>query len=283
MSSVNWNRVQQDDFRVPPDRPLADLTADLTRLLGDVDPHQRDDLALPVLETWIGRGVYDDLLPGLGDGMVAGLRVGLGERDTDSVFRRSFSALVLAECIARDNERPLVPGSKVLDWGDRIATWLLRERDLRGYVPGKGWAHAVAHGADALGTLAESPHVAAAELTVILDVIGERVTQPVDQLFVNGEPDRLAAATIAVLRRDRVPTDILEVWVSSIVTSCAPHGSHSDRDPHLATGNADAFLRALYLQLALGPRPPAVRADLLLLVVDELRALNRNFLGRRPG
>jgi len=282
MSSVNWNRVQQDDFRVPSDRPLADLTADLTRLLGDVDPRNRDDLALPVLETWIERGVYDDLLPGLGDGMVAGLRVGLGERDTDSVFRRSFSALVLAECIARDNQRPLVPGGKVLDWGDRLATWLLRERDLRGYVPGKGWAHAVAHGADALGVLAESPHVGAAELTVVLDVIGERVTQPVDQLFVNGEPDRLAAATIAVLRRDRVPTDILEVWVSSIVTSCTPRGSHSDGDPHLATGNADAFLRALYLQLALGPRPPAVRADLLLLLVEELRALNPNFLGRRP-
>ena len=32
-----------------------------------------------------------------------GSRVGLGERGTDTVFRRSFSALVLAECIARDN------------------------------------------------------------------------------------------------------------------------------------------------------------------------------------
>ena len=44
-----------------------------------------------------------------------------------------------------------MPGGKVLEWGDRLATWLLRERDLRGFVPGKGWAHAVAHGADALG------------------------------------------------------------------------------------------------------------------------------------
>jgi hypothetical protein len=43
----------------------------------------------------------------------------------------------------RDNKRPLVPGNKVLEWGDRLATWLLRERDLRGFVPGKGWAHAI--------------------------------------------------------------------------------------------------------------------------------------------
>ena len=110
--------------------------------------------------------------------MAAGLGVGLGERDTDSVFRRSFSALILGECIGRDNDRPLVAGGKVLEWGDRVATWLLRERDLRGFVPGKGWAHAVAHGADALGTLARSPHVGTAELTVILDVIADRLLLP---------------------------------------------------------------------------------------------------------
>ena len=94
---------------MPSDRPLDDLTAELTRMLGDPDPAQRDGTAFPTLTTWIERGVYDDLLAGLGDGMATGLRVGLGERDTDTVFRRSFSALVLGECIARDNVRPLLP------------------------------------------------------------------------------------------------------------------------------------------------------------------------------
>ena len=56
------------------------------------------------------------------------------------------------------------PAAKILEWGDRIATWFLRERDLRGFVPGKGWAHAIAHGADALGALGESPHLAGPEL-----------------------------------------------------------------------------------------------------------------------
>ena len=79
----------------------------------------------------------------------------------------------MTRAIDRDNQRPLVSGGKVLDWGDRIATWLLREVDLRGFVPGKGWAHAVAHGADVLKTLAESPHLSAPELTVLLDVIAD--------------------------------------------------------------------------------------------------------------
>jgi hypothetical protein len=210
--------------------------------------------------------------------MALGLQVGLGETDTDSVFRRSFSVLVLGECIARDNARPLMPGGKILEWGDRIATWLLRERDLRGFVPGKGWAHAVAHGADALGTLAESPHLSTNELTVVLDVIADRLLLPVERLFASGEPDRLALATLKVLRRNRVPLRVLEPWIARLGAAAAARSSYDDRDPFLAGGNAEAFLRSLYLQLSLGPLPPEVRSDLLLVVVDALKATNPHYL-----
>ena len=39
-------------------------------------------------------------------------------------------------------------------------------------------------------------------------------------------------------------------------------------------GDVQAFLRALHLQLALSLRPPARRADLLLAVIEQLRAAN---------
>jgi hypothetical protein len=278
MSGSYWKQVHAEGLTVPSDRPLDDLTAELTRMLGSPDPAHRDGMAYPTLATWIHRGVYDDLLAGLGDGMAMWLRVGLGEAGTDSVFRRSFSALVLAECIARDNSRSLMTGDKILEWGDRVATWLLRERDLRGYAPGNGWAHAVAHGADALGTLAESPHLSTNELTVVLDVIADRLLLPVDRLFTAGEPDRLALATMKVLRRNRVPLRVLEPWIARLAAAAAPRSSHDDRDPYLAGGNAEAFLRSLYLQLSLGPLPPEVRSDLLLVVVDALKATNPHYL-----
>ena len=278
MSGSYWQQVHAEGLAVPSDRPLDDLTAELTRMLGDPDPALRDGTAYPTLTTWVDRGVYDDLLGGLGDGMAAGLRVGLGEQGTDTVFRRSFSALVLGECIARDNRRPLMPGGKILEWGDRLTTWLLGERDLRAYVPGKGWAHAVAHGADTLATLASSPHLATPELTVILDVIADRLLLPVDRLFTNGEADRLAVTTMNVLRRNVVPLRVLEPWIARIAAAAATRKSHGDRDPYLRGGNAEAFLRALYLQLSLGTRPPQVRSDLLLVVVDALRTTNRAYL-----
>jgi hypothetical protein len=278
MSGSYWRQVHADGLAVPSDRPLDDLTAELTRMLGDPDPALRDGTAYPTLTTWVDRGVYDDLLAGLGDGMAVGLGVGIGEQGTDTVFRRSFSALVLGECIARDNQRPLLAGGKILEWGDRLATWLLRERDLRGYVPGKGWAHAIAHGADALAILARSPHLATPELTVLLDVVADRVLLPVDRLFTSGEPDRLAFATMNVLRRNVVPLRVLEPWIARLAAAAGTRSSYDDRDPYLVGGNAEAYLRALYLQLSLGSRPPQVRSDLLLVVLDALKSTNAAYL-----
>ena len=279
MSGSYWQQVHAAGLAVPSDRPLDELTAELTRMLGDPDPARRDGTAYPALATWVDRGVYDELLAGLGDGMAMGLLVGIGERDTDTVFRRSFSALVLGECIARDNSRPLLPGGKILEWGDRLTTWLLREQDLRGYVPGKGWAHAVAHGADTVAVLARSPHLATPELTVLLDVIADRVLDRTDRLFASGETDRLAHATLEVLRRNVVPLRVLEPWIARVAAGARLGSARGATDPYLSCGNAEQFLRSLYLQLSLGSRPPQLRSDLLLVVVDALKSTNSAYLG----
>ena len=104
-------------------------------------------------------------------GWPAGLAVGLGENGTDRVFRRGFSVLVLAECIERDTRPAPRACGKVLEWGDRVTAWYVRERDTRGYVPAKGWAPPW-RTAPTRSALARSPHLAADGLTVLLDVIG---------------------------------------------------------------------------------------------------------------
>ncbi|MGN6131783.1 MAG: DUF2785 domain-containing protein [Nocardioidaceae bacterium] len=281
MESTFWERLVAEGHPVPRDRPLADLTSELTTMLGDPDPRRRDTIAYDVLATWIDQGVYDELLEGLGDGMTAGLRVGLGERDTDTVFRRSFSALVLAECVARDNEAHLLPPDVLLRWGDHAMTWLVRERDLRGFVPGRGWAHAVAHGADALRALAGAESFGRLELTVLLDVVADRLLGTPAVHLVHGEPDRLAAAVMAVLRRDIVVFDVVEPWLARLGAAAAPSADgpdSPDEDPYLRFGNVQAFLRALHLQVALATDPPACRADLLLVLIDWLKATNATYL-----
>ncbi len=277
MASGFWEQVVADGLRVPDDRPLDEMTADLTRMLGDPDPGIRDGIAFPTLGTWISEGIYDDLLRGLGDGMCAGLEVGLGRARGDAIYRRSFSALVLTECIDRDTETGLLGRDTILTWGDRIASWLVRERDLRGFVPGQGWAHAVAHGADAIGALMRSPKMEQMELVVLLDVVADRLLSPTETFFDCGEGDRLAAACMHGLRRNLVGLDVLERWVARIAAAAVPSGD-VDNNPFHVAGNAQGFLRSLHLQLALAPSPPGLRADLLLVVIEQLRATNGPYL-----
>jgi hypothetical protein len=108
-------------------------------------------------------------------------------------------------------------------------------------------------------------------------VIADRVLLPVDQVFTQGEPDRMAGATMAILRRDEVPVKVLEPWVARLA-SVAGRPPHTDVDPFLTTGNPESFLRALYLALTLlQQRQPACRADLLLVLVDALRMTNPHY------
>lgn len=247
------------------EKPLPDVTQDLTRLLGERDPALREELALAVLLTWISVGVYDDLLTGLGDGIAVGLK-------STSIFRRSCSAAVLAEVIDRDSVVHRIPATTVLTWGDVVASWLLREQDVRGFEPGAGFVQAIAHGADALGALARSPHAGQMELIVLLDVIADRLLLP-SAHWTAGEADRLAFATMHVLARDLVDLDVLEPWVNRLAAGAVPSGD-PDHDPFLVARNVQDYLRSLHLQLAVGEFKPAVRVDLLLLLRDRLRESN---------
>ena len=107
-------------------------------MLGDRTPGCATTSRIPCCPR-ISDGVYDELLAGLGDGLALGLRVGLGEDGTDTVLRRSFSALCLAAVVARDNTVHTLHPTTVLTWADRSVAWFLAERDLRGWVPERGW------------------------------------------------------------------------------------------------------------------------------------------------
>lgn len=277
-----WQHVLASDMAVPDERPLNELTAELVTMLGSTDPVERDEIAYPVLATWISEGVYDDLLVSFGDSITEGLRVGLGSTGQDSVFRRSFSALVLSECIDRDNRAQLLPVDVVLRWADRAISWYTRERDVRGWVDGKGWAHTIAHGADLLSVLGASRHLSGVHLRVLLDVISERILNPSDRVFIDGEDDRLAAATLTILQRNLVDADQLDAWVDGLAAGLQPRrrSGSGERWPTPQARNTSAYLRALHVHLAIGvspvdsslsfSEPPECRSDLLLALLKAI-------------
>ncbi len=289
MSEAYWQSVMQTGRQVPPDRSLNESTVELVEMLGHPNPRMREEIAYPLLTTWLAQGVYDDLLAGLGDGIVPGLRYGLGHDGDVSVIRRSYSALMLAEILGRDNDEHLMTSATVLEWGDLATSWYVREQDHRGWIPEQGWAHAIAHGADLLAALARSRHFGRLELTVLLDVIADRVLTPTAYVWRHGEDDRLAYAVMTLMHRNALDPGIVEPWLARLGDGIRPprtRGHLESEWPSPGAANTSAFLRALHLQLALGVQgradlrsddelfaeQPVHRADLLLAVLDQIRA-----------
>lgn len=253
MDRTFWADVAASDFAVPAGHPVAELTDDLVAMLGDPDPSLRDELAYPALCGWISGGVYDgSQRRDLGGRMCDGMMHRLGETGTDSVVQRTFSALILGELVDADLREPYLTAGELRAWRDTAVEWFVAERDLRGLVPGLGWTHAVAHGADLLLALARSPHLAEADLAGLLQAIAYRLAGATSRVLIDAEDERLGYATMAVLLRDRVPAGAVRDWLRQCTDGVSALQPGDEDYP--ARVNTISYLRALYFQLLNGVR-----------------------------
>lgn len=197
-----WQALRADRFKLRADEPVRPLVLEAAALLGSTDPELRDGVAYEAIVAW----VYEDprleaaALEQLRITLVANARRGLGEPESDGLFLRSFSTLALSVLAATDLKRPFLSQPQFDELLDLAIAELTGERDLRGYVAGKGWGHATAHAADLLKFLARSHSLRAEQQPRIVEAVAERL-RSAGQVFVWGEDARLAAALTSLARR----------------------------------------------------------------------------------
>jgi hypothetical protein len=282
------------DYALPEGTGVAELTPGLLEALGSTDGELRDELAFLILANWIERGYYDEAsLRSMLSQLQAGMLKGLGEQVSDSVFERSFSTLVLNEVLGYDNAHTFLQASEVQRVLDHVIAYFIAERDLRGHVPGKGFAHAIAHTADTFRVLAQSRHVDERTLEQMLAAIADRLLAPVNHVYLYDEDERLALAVLTILRRELLDLKALEAWLTRLahpVGDMPWYRAADDRAKLSAFTNAELFLRSLYFQLHFGDRAPgfcsddpyfahipAIRNALLPRVAEAIRTLGRGF------
>ena len=206
-----WVGLRSAGFKLPQSESASPLALEAASLLGSTDPELRDDIAYEAIETWVYREQRLDAaeLNQLRATLSANARRGLGEAVGDGLFLRSFSTLALAVLAAEDLKRPFLDSQQFDGLVDLGIEELGRERDLRGYVPGKGWGHATAHCADLLKFLARSHWLRPEQQSRLINAIAERL-RSAGQVFVWGEDARLAAALTAIAgRSDADPAPFL--------------------------------------------------------------------------
>jgi uncharacterized protein DUF2785 len=208
-----WLALKADDFRLPAGASPAALSREVLALLGSTDPELRDGVGYEAFASWVYRDelLHPAELESLRVTLMSSARAGLGDGEGDGVFGRSFALLDLSVLAAEDLRRPFLTAAGFQELLTLACEALARERDLRGYVPGKGWAHATAHAADLLKFLARSPHLTPGDDARIVSQIAERL-RTAHQVFVWGEDARLAAALLALAARPNFESAPFDAW-----------------------------------------------------------------------
>lgn len=260
MDKSFWQAIVESDYTLPPDYTVADLTPELLEFLGSTDIEVRDPFGYMILAHWMirDRRYSPTDLRNMAAQLVQNLATDLGETNTDSVFRRSFSILILSLIIHRDNQQPFFTETEIKNLHRWSLEYFTAEQDLRGYVPGKGWAHSVAHAADMFKFLARSRQLNTADLESILTAIADKMLLPVAHLYVHGEDERLVSAIVEILKRELVEWRAWDRWLDRFVRW---RGSweEGDFDPtiHAPWYNSKNLLRSLYFRLDFAPELPS--------------------------
>lgn len=277
MHPVFWQAIRDSDYRVPDGYDVADLTRELMGLLGSPDPTLRELYGYAILSYWIERNQYaSPQLREMTMQLIGNLSVGLQERDSDAVFLRSYSALLLAEIVARDNHQPFLTEAEIKNLTRWAIEFMLAERDLRGFVKRKGWATSVGHSADLLRRLARNRYVDRNDLEQIMTAIAQRVTMPAEHVFVHGEDERLVLAVWSALARQELLMPFMINWLARLVQ--VNHLLRPDEpfDPrvHGAVQNTRNFLRSFYFRIALNKKTDEWLNRLRPKVLAAVKAVN---------
>ncbi len=229
---------------------IENLVKEMLIHVGSTDAQLRDKLIYSFFAKLINRNhltttqMHDTLLTCLDD---EHLFFGIGEKDTDTVFTRSFSTLVMALIVENDVKNRFLSPKTVLDAYERTLIYLSREVDYRGFVEEKGWAHSVAHGADLLDAFVKHPFVD--EFGKAIEAI-EHFIMRSDGVFIDNEDERLAFPILEMVNRGLEATElnrliemaVLKVREEKVKVKYAPSFFH------LRT-NVSNFLKTLYFRL----------------------------------
>ncbi|WP_404450208.1 DUF2785 domain-containing protein [Sutcliffiella horikoshii] len=239
--------------RIVEDATFRDTLIDsLIKHIGSTDPTLRDDLIYANFAKLIEGGkipklkmasVLDICLD------IEHLFYKIGEENTDSVFTRSFSSLVVALILAND-DGTLIDAKRLLEVKTAIFEYLSKERDTRGFIENKGWAHSIAHGADMLTALVSHAHF---QMNLLFDVLRAIETCLLkDVVYQDEEEERLIFILEALLEKG-MEKHMLINWIKALSSILKKEQVKHGQTPSFYRSkiNVTNFMKSLYFRLKL--------------------------------
>ncbi|WP_374966539.1 DUF2785 domain-containing protein [Lysinibacillus sp. RS5] len=172
---------------------------------------------------------------------------GIEESESDLVFTRTFTSLLIALILFRDNADDFLSQKKIADCKDKVLAYLAAEKDVRGYVPVKGWAHSVAHMADAIDELVKNPKLNKASYSEIVSALYNVVLQE-NHAFIHNEDERILVPIFTMLEHGLEEQEIIRLLQELPATLKVKKEQLDVQHHRILVFNCKSFVKSFYIK-----------------------------------
>lgn len=235
----------------------AQLIKSMIIHIGSLDSELRDELIYGTFYEWILEKnlINHTLLKELLNECINHLLYkGIEENESDLVFTRSFTSLLIALILNRDNQDDFLSAEIIAEVKEKLVAYLSEERDVRGYVPVKGWAHSVAHMADTIDDLVKNPKLNRIFFIQIVNALWSTIIFQANHAFIHDEDERLLAPIFAMLELGLQEREIVKL-LRQLPNDLTERQSQLDEQHYrILLFNCKTFLKSFYIQTCSKPQ-----------------------------
>ncbi|OPJ56633.1 DUF2785 domain-containing protein [Clostridium oryzae] len=240
--------IEEKNYELEAEGDYYKLALEMMKHIGSLDAELRDNLIYGTMFKWITNDKFNfeqlmEVLAIILDDKH--LFYELYEQNADAVYTRTFSVLILALIIYKHREQNFLSEKALYEVKNRLLEYMNNEKDVRGFVEGRGWAHSAAHTADAVDEIVRCSCFNKEDLMDVLAAIKAKVCIGY-YVYIDEENERLITAVEGILGRGMLSNEEILCWLQEF-TEERPFSDKIIKY-HLKV-NVKDFLRSLYFRL----------------------------------
>ncbi|ECJ9749128.1 DUF2785 domain-containing protein [Listeria monocytogenes] len=242
-----FNTLKQNNYILPEDPDASNETIDtMLSYLSSVDSELRDNIAYNIFFEWLvgqdnlnteqKRRIYNYAVN------KNNLLFKINIIDSDAVFQRSFLALIIALLLENNKVHNFLTNNEIRKTMNLLIELLEKEKNTHSFIEEKGWAHCIAHTADALDELIYQRTISEIDVKKIMTAITFFYkTNP--NILTGEEDERLSNILITALFEQKINIEEVKNWLNSLSEAIPNHL------PEIPLINIKQFTQTLLIKL----------------------------------
>ncbi|EAE3616051.1 DUF2785 domain-containing protein [Listeria monocytogenes] len=242
-----FNTLKQNNYILPKDPDASNEIIDtMLSYLSSVDSELRDNIAYNIFFEWL---VGQDNLTTVQKRRIYNYAVNKNNLlfkiniiDSDAVFQRSFLALIIALLLENNKVHTFLTDNEIRKTMNLLIELLEKEKNTHSFIEEKGWAHCIAHTADALDELIYQRTISEIDVKKIMTAITFFYKTNLN-ILTGEEDERLSNILITALFEQKINIEEVKNWLNSLSEAIPNHL------PEIPLINIKQFTQTLLIKL----------------------------------